>query len=98
MRGIDNIDKEIEQFLEEGVREVMVKMAEAGEAAVQYNVEHGDYKNRTWNLRRSNYYEVERDSLVVGNSADYASNVESRGYMVCTEGALLAERMLNDGN
>lgn len=98
MQGIDEFSKEIDQFYEEVVKEVMQEMTEAGEAAVAYNVEKGNYRNRTWNLRRSNYYKVDEEALTIGNSADYASHVEAKGYMVCTDGVLLAERMLNDGN
>ena len=94
---MQGIDAEIEQFFREGVQEVMDEMTRAGEMAVQYNIEHGDYRNRTGNLRRSNYYEVDEEGLTVGNSADYAGDVEARGYMVCSEGALLAEQMLNAG-
>lgn len=95
MRGID---AEIDQFFQEGINEVMSEMERAGQAAVQHNVENGDYKNRTGRLRRSNYYRVNVEGLEIGNSAPYASDVESRGYMVCSEGALLAEQMLNAGN
>lgn len=95
MRGID---AEIDQFFQEGINEVMSEMERAGQAAVQHNVENGDYKNRTWRLRHSNYYRVNVEGLEIGNSAPYASDVESRGYMVCSEGALLAEQMLNAGN
>ena len=73
----------------------MEEMRKAGEAAVEYNKEHGDYRNRTGHLRASNYYEVDESGLTVGNSAEYAGYVEARGYMVCSEGALLAERILN---
>ena len=91
----DEALREVDEFLEEGMEEVMDEMRRAGEAAVAWNIEHGDYQNRTGNLRASNYYEVEEDGLIVGNSAEYAGYVESRGYMVCSEGALLAEKLLN---
>ena len=70
-------------------------MTDAGEKAVEYNKRNGNYRNRKGNLRRSNYYEVSEDGLIVGNSAEYAGDVEARGYMVSSEGALLAERILN---
>ncbi len=92
---MQEFDSEVEAFFEEGFNEVQEAMREAGEAAVEYNIAEGNYRNRTGNLRRSNYYEVHEDYLEVGNSAHYASDVESRGYMVCSEGALIAERMLN---
>ena len=86
---------EIQEFLDDVKQEIHDRMVEAGEAAVAWNVANGDYRDRTGNLRRSNYYEVSEEGLTIGNSADYAGYVESKGYMVCTEGALLAERILN---
>lgn len=94
---MQGIDEEIARFFEEGMQEVKREMERVGEIAVQHNIENGDYKNRTGNLRRSNYYRVEESGLEIGNSADYAADVEARGYMVCSEGALLAEQMLNAG-
>ena len=92
---MQGFDEDVRRFFEDGKREVEDRMREAGEAAVQYNIENGDYRNRTGHLRRSNFYRVTDDVLEVGNSADYAENVESKGYMVCSGGALLAERILN---
>lgn len=86
---------EVQELLDAVKQEIHDRMVEAGEAAVAWNIANGDYKDRTGNLRRSNYYEVKEDGLVVGNSADYAGYVESKGYMVCSEGALLAEKILN---
>lgn len=90
-----DFDSAVQSFLQEGVEDVMEEMRRAGEAAVEYNKEYGDYRNRTGHLRASNYYEVNEDGLIVGNGAEYAGNVEARGYMVCSGGALLAERILN---
>ena len=95
---MQGISAEIDRFFEQGIREVKEKMAVAGEIAVRHNIENGNYKNRTGNLRRSNYYEVDDTGLTIGNSADYAGDVEARGYMVCSEGALIAEQLLNAGN
>ena len=93
-------DNAVNDFFNQMRGEVHKAMEEAGQAADEYNVENGDYQNRTGNLRRSNYHKVdeEEDVLIVGNSADYASFVEARGYMVCSGGALLAEKILNNGN
>lgn len=88
-------EADIERFLSEGMDEVKEAMRQAGEAAVEYNKEHGSYRDRTGNLRASNYYKVDENGLEVGNSAEYAEDVEARGYMVCSEGALLAEEILN---
>ena len=90
-----DLDSDVERFLEEGMEEVREAMRQAGEQAVEYNVKNGDYRDRTGNLRASNYYEVDDDGLTVGNSADYAEDVEARGYMVSSGGALLAEQLLN---
>lgn len=90
-----DIQPEIDAFIRQGMEEVRARMEEVGKEAEAINVMAGDYKNRTWNLRRSNYHKVEDDGLIIGNSADYASDVEARGYMVCSEGALYAERKLN---
>lgn len=92
---MQGFDEDVARFLEEGKREVMEAMEKAGQAAVDYNVDNGSYKNRTGHLRASNYYKVDEEGLEVGNSADYAGGVEAMGYMVCSEGALIAERMLN---
>lgn len=86
---------DVERFLEEGMEEVREAMRQAGEQAVEYNVKNGDYHDRTGHLRASNYYEVSDEGLEVGNSADYAEDLEARGYMVCSGGALLAEELLN---
>lgn len=98
---MSSLASEIEDFLREGYAEVEADMIKAGEAAVAYNVEKGDYRNVTGNLRRSNYFEIEHDgevptSLIIGNRAHYASDVEARKYMVASGGALLAETMLKD--
>lgn len=90
------IDQEIRDFLERGMAEVRSVLEDAGQQAVDYNVENGDYHNITYNLRRSNYYEVTDDGLRVGNSADYASDVEARGKMVVSGGVLLAQRILEE--
>ena len=86
---------EIDSILDQIEDEVRRAMEEAGKAAVAYNIANGDYKDRTGHLRASNYYEVTEEGLEIGNSADYAEFVESKGYMVCSGGALLAEKLLN---
>lgn len=86
---------EIDAIMQEIRDEVVERMELAGRRAVEYNIENGSYRDRTGHLRSSNYYKVGEDGLVVGNSADYAEAVESRGYMVCSGGALLAEKILN---
>ena len=96
---MSDIASMFEDILDDIYSEVGAAMEAAGESAVEYNIKNGDYHNVTGNLRRSNYYEVEYDGnrptkLVIGNHADYAEEVESRGKMVITGGVLLAESML----
>lgn len=68
-----------------------------GKEAKDYNVEHGTYTDVSGHLRASNVYAVERNhSLLIGNEADYAEDVEARGEDVVTGGALYAEKRLKD--
>lgn len=97
---MSSVSSEIDRFFKEGYSEVEAAMKAAGEAAVEYNVVNGDYHNVTGRLRRSNFYRIESqdgmpETLIVGNSAPYASDVEARGRMVTSGGVLLAEKMLN---
>lgn len=86
---MSELGREIEQFLSDGKREVKELYDRLGQQAVDMNVDDGDYQNRTGNLRRSNYYEATEDELVLGNSAEYASEVESKGYNVIDSGVKL---------
>lgn len=86
---MSELDKEIERFFTEGRREVKRYFDDLGSRAVAANIAEGDYQNRTGNPRRSNYHEASEDELILGNSADYASEVESRGYNVIDSGVKL---------
>lgn len=86
---MSDINKELEQFFADARREVTDYLADIGQRAVDANIAEGDYRNRTGNLRRSNYFVADGDGLVVGNSASYASEVESRGYNVVDSGTKL---------
>lgn len=97
---MSRIARDIEALFAEAYAEIEADMISAGEDAVQYNVENGDYNNITGNLRRSNFYEITYagdipGSLVIGNTASYASDVESRGRMVVSGGVLLAQELLD---
>ena len=92
---------DLETLREDCFKAVEAEFRKAGEYAVEYNKENGNYKDNTGNLRRSNYYRIDKVgdvpvSLAIGDSADYASSVESKGYMVVTGGALAAHKMLTD--
>jgi len=82
-------DKEIEHFFAEGRREVREYFEDLGQRAEEANIAEGDYQNRTGNLRRRNYHKASEDELEIGNSASYASEVESRGYNVIDSGVKL---------
>ena len=83
---MSELENEIEKFFAEGRQEVKRYFEDLGQRSVEANVAEGDYQNRTGNLRRSNYYEASEDELILGNRADYASEVESRGYNVIDSG------------
>lgn len=86
---MSELDADIERFFTEGKQEVKAYFEDLGQRAVDLNIADGDYNNITYNLRRSNYFEASEDELVVGNKADYASNVESRGRNVIDSGVKL---------
>lgn len=86
---MSELEREIERFFTEGRQEVRKYLDDLGQRAVDANIAEGDYKNRTYNLRRSNYHRATEDEMVLGNSADYASEVESKGYNVIDSGVKL---------
>lgn len=71
-------------------------MEDVGQEFVDDAVAEGNYHDRTGNLRRSNYAEVDENSLTLGNKADYASDMESRGFEVCSTFALRAAERLQE--
>lgn len=80
---------EIDAFFAKGREEVKEYFEDLGRRAEELNRDEGDYKNHTGNLRRSNYHNATADELVLGNSAEYASEVESKGYNVIDSGVKL---------
>ena len=83
-------------FFRELENEAIEAMNSVGKEAVEYAKEHGSYRNRTGNLRASNKYEADATGLEVKNTANYASDVESRGYEVISGAALYAEKRLKE--
>lgn len=75
---------------------VKAEMAVVGEEYVQEAQQEGNYQDRTGHLRASNFYDVEDDGLDLGNTADYASNVEAKGYEVSSTFILRAEAKLKE--
>lgn len=86
---MSELDREIEKFFADAKREVKDYLEDLGQRAEEANIREGDYQNRTGNLRRSNYHEADEDGLTLGNSAGYASEVESKGYNVIDSGVKL---------
>lgn len=88
-----DVDKSLRKF----DRDVHSAVAKVGQEAVDYAVEHGNYQDRTGNLRRSNTFEVDGNkNLEIRNEAEYASYVESKGFEVVSGAALYAESRLKE--
>lgn len=87
---------DIDSFINEAENEIEDKLERVGEEAVAYAKEHGSYQNRTGNLRRSNKYKVDEEGLTLYNDADYAADVEKRGYEVLSGAVLFAEKRLKE--
>jgi hypothetical protein len=87
---LSDIDSALESF-ESDLRH---EMEEVGKAAVIDAADRGTYQDRTGELRKSNAYEVLSDGLVLSNSKEYASYVESKGFKVLTEAVIEAQSKL----
>lgn len=83
---MSDFDKECEDFFNRVDNEVDSFLDAVGAGAEDANRQNGNYRNRTGHLRSSNYHKVANHELTIGNSADYASNVSSRGYDVIDSG------------
>lgn len=88
-------DSEMEAFFNQIDREVDKFLENVGKEAVELNKKNGNYRNRTGKLRRSNYYKVKDHTLEIGNSAEYASKVSSRGYDVIDSGIQYARERVD---
>ena len=87
---------DLDAFIKEMEDEIDRVVDSVGQESVEYAVEHGSYQNRTYKLRSSNKYKVEPDGLLLQNDADYASDVEQKGYDVLSGAALFAEKRLKE--
>ena len=87
---------DVDEILQEGEWEVQKKMIDVGREAVEYAEKNGEYQDHTLTLRTSNRYDVESDKLILKNTAEYASYVESKGYDVLSGAALYAEKRLKN--
>lgn len=88
---------DVEDFFRKGKQEVHQIVEEVGQESEQYAKDHGDYQDRTGNLRSRNGHNVdENENLELTNSADYASYVENKGYDVLSGAALYAQKRLKE--
>lgn len=87
---------DVARFFENGIWEVQKKMVDVGAMSVEYAEMNGNYQDHTLTLRTSNIYDIEEDRLILENSAEYASYVESKGYDVLSGAALFAEKRLKE--
>ena len=93
---IDSDFSDVDQFFDDVKWEVQKGMIDVGDAAVKDAKENHTYQNRTRNLEKSNTYEVDKDGLTLENTADYASYVEAKGFVVLGDPALRAEKKLKE--
>ena len=92
--GFDFSD--VDDFVRDEKWSVQKVMIDVGEDAVEYAEEHGNYQDHTLTLRTSNSYDVDEDGLTLTNDAEYASDMESKGYEVLSGAALYAEKKLKE--
>ena len=93
---IDSDFSDVDKFFDDGEWEVEKAMIDVGDAAVKDAKENHTYQNRTRNLEKSNAYDVDKDGLTLENTADYASYVEAKGFVVLSDPALRAEKKLKE--
>lgn len=93
---------DVDNFFQQGYEEVDLQVSATGEEAVQYARAHGNYKDISGKLRKSNHYSVEQGNLTLYNDAAglqgelYAATMEAKGYDVLSGAALFAERNLKE--
>lgn len=94
--AVDFDFSDVDQAFESFDSEVVSKISEVGEEAIQYAKDYGNYQDHTGTLRKSNEYETDITGLTLKNDTEYASNVESRGFDVESGAALYAEKRLKE--
>lgn len=87
---------DVDQFFNDGEWEVEKAMIDVGDEAVKDAKANHTYQNRTYNLEKSNIYDVDEDGLTLENTAPYASYVEAKGFEVLSGSALRAEKKLKE--
>ena len=87
---------DVDQFFDDVEWEVQKGMIDVGDEAVKDAKANHTYQNRTGNLEKSNTFDVDKDGLTLENTADYASYVEAKGFVVLSDPALRAEKKLKE--
>lgn len=87
---------DVDQFFDDVEWEVQKGMIDVGDEAVKDAKANHTYQNRTYNLEKSNTFDVDKDGLTLGNTAEYASYVEAKGFVVLSDPALRAEKKLKE--
>ena len=87
---------DVDQFFDDVEWEVQKGMIDVGDEAVKDAKANHTYQNRTGNLEKSNTFDVDKDGLTLKNTAEYASYVEAKGFVVLSDPALRAEKKLKE--
>ena len=87
---------DVDQFFDDVEWEVQKGMIDVGDEAVKDAKANHTYQNRTGNLEKSNTFDVDKDGLTLENTAEYASYVEAKGFVVLSDPALKAEKKLKE--
>lgn len=93
---VDSDFSDVDQFFDDVEWEVQKGMIDVGDEAVKDAKANHTYQNRTGNLEKSNTFDVDKDGLTLENTADYASYVEAKGFVVLSDPALRAEKKLKE--
>ena len=87
---------DVDQFFDDVEWEVQKGMIDVGDESVKDAKANHTYQNRTGNLEKSNTFDVDKDGLTLENTAEYASYVEAKGFVVLSDPALRAEKKLKE--
>ena len=87
---------DVDQFFDDVEWEVQKGMIDVGDETVKDAKANHTYQNRTGNLEKSNTFDVDKDGLTLENTAEYASYVEAKGFVVLSDPALRAEKKLKE--
>lgn len=93
---IDADFSDVDDFFDEGEWEVEKVMIDVGDTAIKDAEESGTYQDHTLTLRTSNQFDIDKDGLILENTAEYASYVEAKGFEVLGSSALRAEKKLKE--